>query len=392
MRLAGLFGAMCVLAACQPQAVETPTAPPAQQSAAPTPATREIALVANSIGATVSLFDVAAAKVVGTIDINPEKVVVKRPGTPNYAQDTDISPDGRTLYVSRGYMGDVAAFDIATGKPLWKHSLNSGRADHMTITHDGKWLFVSVLYDSQVEKIDAATGEGKGRFVSGVYPHDNQISEDGKRVYNTSLGDLTQPPNKRDVIDKPTDKSGYAYQITIADVDTLQVLDRIRMPVGIRPWHMRPGEGGFYAQLSDTHAVVAYDFPSGKETRRLELPVKPGVTEADWDFSAPHHGLSLSHDGTILCLAGRASDYAALVKAPELELLATVPTDDGPGWATLADHDQVCLVANTRADNLSVISVAERKEIARVPMGDGPKHITVAQIPADVIVAAQARP
>src|SRR6185369_15599450 len=92
---------------------------------------REIAFVANAEGGTVSLVDVAARKVLGEIDVNPAKVRQSQ-ATPNYAQDTDISPDGRTLYVSRGYLGDVAAFDIATGKLKWRTAVDPARSDHMT--------------------------------------------------------------------------------------------------------------------------------------------------------------------------------------------------------------------------------------------------------------------
>lgn len=378
MRPIFLASSLALLAACQPQA-EAPTAPIA-------PATRDIAFVANAEAATVSLLDIATLKIVATIDTNPDKVVVQRAGTPNYAQDTDVSPDGRTLYVSRGYMGDVAAFDIATGKPLWVRDLETGRADHMTVTADGKWLFVSVMFDNQVEKIDAATGEGKGRFPTGVYPHDNQISKDGKSVYNTSLGQLGNLPAGQE----PKVKPKNPRQFTVADVETLEVSREIAMPVGIRPWHMNADETVFYAQLSNQHAVAVIAFPSGKETGRLELPVKDGVREADWDFEAPHHGLAITHDGATLCLAGRASDYVALVKAPSLELIATLPVDDAPGWATMSPDDKYCLVPNTRADTIAVISVAEAKIVATVPAGDGPKHITVASVPADVVDAAAA--
>jgi DNA-binding beta-propeller fold protein YncE len=382
-----LFASVVALAACQPaKAPEQAAAPPA-----PAPdAMREIAFVANAESATVSLLDVAQQKIVATIDINPEKRVVDRPGTPNYAQDTDVSPDGRTLYVSRGYMGDVAAFDIATHKQLWVHDFKTVRSDHMTLTPDGRYLFVSVLMDARVARLDAKTGEETGRFVSGVYPHDNQISADGKHVYNTSLGNLSLPKAQRDSVKAPSDTSGYAYQFTTADIDTLEVTNRVRLPVGIRPWHMKPDGTGLYAQLSDAHAVIAFDFPSLKEAKRLELPVKDGVKEADWDFSAPHHGLAMSHDGSTLCLAGRASDYAALVKAPELELIATIPVADAPGWAAFADNDRICVIANTRADSISLISVAEKKEIARIEGGNGPKHITVTQLPDSIIASAAA--
>ena len=66
----------------------------------------------------------------------------------------------------------------------------------MTLTPDGRSLFVSVIFDNQVEKVDAATGEEKGRFATGVYPHDNQISKDGRHVYNTSLGQLAGLPRR----------------------------------------------------------------------------------------------------------------------------------------------------------------------------------------------------
>jgi len=328
MRIAGLlcFG---LLMACEAQSTGSNV-----QGASATRSV-EIALVANAEAGTVSLVDVMARKIVGEVDTNPERKKVTRPGTPNYAQDTDVSPDGHTLYVSRGYLGDVAAFDIPSGRRLWVRDLDTGRADHMTITPDGKWLFVSLLFDNQVEKIDAATGEGKGRFPTGVYPHDNQISGDGRHVYNTSLGQLGDLPAGA----PPKVKPANPIQFTVADIDTLEVVDSFVMPLGIRPWHMNPEGTAFYAQTSNAHAVTMFDFPSGKETKRLDLPVAAGVSDKDWDFEAPHHGLALSRDGSVLCLAGRASDYAALVSAPDLKLIAMIPLDDAPGWSAMADGD-----------------------------------------------------
>jgi DNA-binding beta-propeller fold protein YncE len=349
----------------------------------------EVAFVANAEAGNVSLVDVRAKQIVATIDSNPDKAKVGRPGTPNYAQDTDVSPDGRTLYVSRGYMGDVAAFDIATGKQLWRRSLNTPRADHMTITPDGRWLFVSALTHNRVDRIDTKTGEIRGSFISGVYPHDNQITADGKYVINSSLGDMTVPLAKRDSVSQPSDKSGYAYQLTVADVESLQVTKRQRMPVGVRPWHMKPSGGEFYAQISNSHSVIAFSWPEAKEVRRLELPVASGVSDADYDFEAPHHGLAMSHDGSLLCIAGRASDYVALVKAPELKLIKTIQVGDAPGWSEFADDDRVCLTANTRDDTISFISVEDATEVLRLAAGKGPKHITVARVPSDVLNAAK---
>ena len=93
--------------------------------------------------------------------------------------------------------------------------------------------------------------------------------------------------------------------------------------------------------------MVAYDVAARKMIRRLELPTKPGVTVKDWDFEPPHHGLALTDDGATLCLAGRASDYAALVRVPDLTLIATIPVGDGPGWAETADDGRVCLIGSS---------------------------------------------
>lgn len=354
------------------------------------PAFVEIAVVANAEAGTVALVDVASRSVLGAIDVNPAHAKAEGPGRPNYAQDTDVSLDGRTLYVSRGYLGDVAAFDIASARLLWRRSLNTGRADHMTITPDGRNLFVSALMDNRVYKLSTSTGEIAGHLVTGVYPHDVKVSNDGQRLFNTSLGPLASLP--RPASAPPlTETPGFPFQLTIADVGTLSVHERIQLDNAFRPWQFSPDEKTLYAQRSNEHGVVAYDLASRKVVRRLELPVKPGVTAADWDFEARHHGLALTDDGKTLCLAGRASDYAALVGAEELALIATIPVGDAPGWAEVADRGRICLIANTRSDELSIISIPTRSEIVRLSIGDGPKHITVARVPASVIAEFKAR-
>src|SRR5689334_1919713 len=110
-------------------------------SAMALPPSREIAFVSNGEDGTVSLVDVAARKVVGALDINPQHAKAEHAGADNFAQDTEVSPNGRTIYVSRGYLADVAAFDIATGRMLWKAPLHTGRADHMALSRDGRAIF-----------------------------------------------------------------------------------------------------------------------------------------------------------------------------------------------------------------------------------------------------------
>jgi DNA-binding beta-propeller fold protein YncE len=295
-----------------------------------------------------------------------------------------VSLDGRTLYVSRGYLGDVAAFDVASGRKLWQQALNTGRADHMTLSPDGRSLYVSAIWDYRVYKLDSATGKITGHVLTGVFPHDNKVSHDGRWLYNTSIGPLANLPRPADAVPL-TGKPGHPFQLTIADAKTLAVRETIRIDNGIRPWQFAPDEKSIYAQLSNEHVVAIYDIAAKKFTKRLELPIKLGVTTADWDFEAPHHGLAITPDGKTLCIAGRASDYAALVSAPDLKLIATIPAGDAPGWSETAADGSLCLIANTRSNDFSIISIKDRKEIVRLPVGVGPKHITVAHVPAAVI-------
>jgi DNA-binding beta-propeller fold protein YncE len=357
--------------------------------AQPTPDSTEIALVANAEGAVVTMVDVAARSIIGTIHVNPAGVKSEGPGAANYAQDTDVSPDGRTLYVSRGYVGDVAAFDIASGRLLWTRALNTPRADHMTLTRDGRELFVSAFVDNRVYRLSTATGAITGHFVSGIFPHDVKVSADGRRLFNSSLGQMPSfpLPSGRPPLEKPE----VPVQLTIVDAATLAIRDRIPLDIALRPWQFNANETGIYAELSNQHAVVFYDLAARRVNRRLDLPMKAGITAKDWDFEAPFHGLALTEDGSTLCLAGRASDYAALIRASDLTLIATVPVGDGPGWAETADHGRVCLIANTRSDDLSFVSIADQKELLRLPIGNGPKHITVASLPALIVAAVKER-
>ncbi len=356
--------------------------------------TREIAFVANAVGGTITLIDLDTQTVVGHVNVVPDGEVVgffRDPiqsliGQPimqsfgglNFAQDTDLSPDGTVLYVARGHLGDVAAFDIASGALLWRRPVAGFRADHMTLSKDGRRLFVAAMTGGVVEVFDTATATHVGSFKTGTFPHDNHVSHDGQRIFNASLGNMIEDEPERGASD-------FAYLITVADVETLEVLDAYAFDRGIRPFAVTREESELYAQLSNTHAVVAYDMSARQIVRRIDLPVQEGVTEDDWDFEAPHHGLAMTSAEDTLCIAGRASDYAALVSTADLSLIKTIPTGDAPSWSAINSTDRFCVVANTRSDDVSIIDLRAQDEVARLPAGRGPKHVTIGHVPVRVL-------
>ncbi|MGH7822115.1 MAG: YncE family protein [Candidatus Binatia bacterium] len=212
-------------------------------------ATRGVVFVANGEGGTVTMIDSGTYQVLRSIDVIPDGdrpslerdpvqamafPAVVFAGGDNFAQDLDISPDGRTLYVSRGHLGDVAAFDVASGAMLWRAEVGSFRADHMTISADGARLFVSAITENHVEVLDAASGAPLGAFAAGEWPHDNVLSADGKRVYNGGIGNVLLPEEARN--DRPEALDAVVsppYQLTIADAATLEIVGTHRFERGI---------------------------------------------------------------------------------------------------------------------------------------------------------------
>ena len=362
------------------------------------PTGREVVLVANAEGGTVAVVDARTFRVLRTLNVLPDgpnaevgeddpgqallrQRVVEAAGGNNYAQDQDVSPDGRTLYVSRGHRGDVAAFDLATGAMRWKLAIPGFRSDHMTISRDGRRLYVSALTENVVVVVDPHARAIVGSVPTGQWPHDNHLSEDGRRLYNGSIGNIIAPEEARRAT--PPDP----YQLTVVDTATLRPVRTFELDRGIRPIVIADHERRMYAQLSNLHGVVEIDLASGRVVRQGDLPVDPGVSEEDWDFEAPHHGLAISPDERTLCAAGRASDYVALVSTETLRPTAILEVDDAPGWAATGPDGRHCFVANTRADTLSVVSFAQRREVARLRVGDGPKQIEAARLPESVLCA-----
>ncbi len=355
---------------------------------------RGVVFVANAEGGTVSIVDSRRLEVIRELDVLPdgpsadtgddpaqdaaEQNLIESVGGLNYVQDQDLSPNGRVLYVSRGHRGDFAAFRVRDGQMLWKTGVDGLRSDHMELSADGARLYVSDMTANVVHAVDTADGAVTGTFATGDWPHDSHLTHDGELLYNASIGNIVLPEDVRA-------QNPDSYVLTAVDPRTLEVVRTYEFERGIRPFVLSEDETRLYAQLSMFHGLVEFDLERGVVTRELELPVDAGVTEDDFDFEAPHHGLALSGDGRTLCAAGRASDYVALVDARRMRRRAIIDTGDAPGWATTGPGGRRCFVPNNRDDTLSVISYRNREEVARIPVGDGPKHIEAGRVPRRVL-------
>src|SRR4051812_39837459 len=185
------------------------------------PPLRDVLLVGNSYAGTVSFIDGHTFEPLGWVNIIPdlqerlneimadstrslvyatikEHQLIKHyepGGGDRFVDDLFVSLDGKTLYVSRSNLGDVAAFDLTSANHpmVWRTRVSGFKADHGTLSPDGRQLVVSATTADEADVIDAATGAIVGMFPTGHYPHQNDYSADGKHIYNGSIGDVSLP-------------------------------------------------------------------------------------------------------------------------------------------------------------------------------------------------------
>jgi DNA-binding beta-propeller fold protein YncE len=350
--------------------------------------------VANSYDGTVDLIDARTFHRLGRpLNVIPDgstprdpqqaaayPLILARQGEVNYTQEVAFSPDGKTLYVSRGYLGDVAAFSVATHRLLWRLEVPGLRADHLAVAPDGRHLFVSVLPGTKVYVINTRTHRFGGSYEAGTFPHVLEFSPDSRFIYSGSLGNQLAPYGQDHGI----------HQITVANANTLKVVRTYRFAAGVRP----------FAFASANLLVVQLSYFSGFEvlnlatghTRTVKLPLLgPGKTLAPQNYpnAAADHGIAVS--GNTVCAAGTISNYVATVSLRgRTKRIATV--GQAPAEALTSSDREFCLVTSrgptgmhvphvTNGDEVSVISYRTGKLVRRIAVGRHPQAETLASIP-----------
>ena len=97
----------------------------------------------------------------------------------------DISPDGKTIYVSNEDEGEVSFVDALTGKTL--QSIKVGKEpEGVKVSVDGKTLYVTSEVASLVHVIDVASGKIVKNVKVGTRPRRMAITPDGKELWVTN--------------------------------------------------------------------------------------------------------------------------------------------------------------------------------------------------------------
>ncbi|MFG2818570.1 YncE family protein [Kitasatospora sp. NPDC048365] len=312
-------------------------------------------------------------------------------GHDQFVDDMYSTPDGTAVVVSRPSFADVVSVDIATGRINWRFPVAGYRADHMALSPDGTRVAVSASTANTVHVLDVRTGRQLGSFATGDKPHENLFTDGGHRLWNMSIGEVTT------ALDAPwLDWTKGDRHITVVDADTyapirtidmrqrLDAFGRADLSDAVRPAAFSPDGRQLYFQVSFFNGLVEYDVAADRITRVKTLPKNPATSEdrTTWVNDSRHHGLSVSPDGSKLCVAGTMDDYATVVDRATLTEGPLVPAQK-PYWATVSGDGKSCVISESGADRVTAIDFATGQPTASVAVGDHPQRVRLGHVPAD---------
>ena len=97
----------------------------------------------------------------------------------------DISPDGKTIYVSNEDEGEASFVDATSGKTLQRIKVGK-EPEGVKVSADGKTLYVTSEVASMVHVIDTATAKVVKNVKVGKRPRRMAITPDGKELWVTN--------------------------------------------------------------------------------------------------------------------------------------------------------------------------------------------------------------
>lgn len=308
-------------------------------------------------------------------------------GHDQFVDDLYSTPDGSALVASRPSFADVVSIDLATGKVKWRFPVSGFRADHMAVSPDGTRVAISASTSNKVHVLDIFTGRELGNFATGDKPHENIFSADGRYLWNMSIGEVTT-----DLDDPFWDFTKGDRRITVADTTTWQtrVIDmrdrldaygRNDLSDAVRPAVFTPDESKLYFQVSFFNGFLEYDIATDRITRVKTLPMNPDTNpdRTTWVNDSRHHGMSMSPDGSKLCVAGTVDNYATIVDRASLQEGPLVSAAK-PYWATVSGDGRDCVISESAADRVSAISFATGERVASIAVGDHPQRVRVGHV------------
>ena len=303
-------------------------------------------------------------------------------GNDQFVDDMYSSLDGTRLVVSRPSFADVVAIDTRTGELLWRFEVDGFRSDHMALSPDGRHVAVSASTGDVVHVLEVATGAEYARFPSGDSPHENVYSKDGSKLFHASIGNVFSPFDfdgggflKGRRVVQVVDTSNYQIIEAFDMRDKLDAAGLQDLSPAVRPMAHTSDEEYFYFQLSFLHGFIEYHMPSGKITRKIDLPKVTTLPRTSYVNDSAHHGIAISADDSTLCVAGTMDDYAAIVDIATEQVTLLEGIGKKPYWVVTDKTGEHCFVSWSETDTVSVINYQSAQEVQRIDVGDHPQRV-----------------
>ncbi len=243
-----------------------------------------------------------AADGIGVVDLASGKLVRTLPSGAD-PEAFDLTPDGKTLYVSNEDTGQASVVDVTTGAV--RKTIDVGKEpEGVAVRPDGHIVYVTSEANDVIDVIDAASGSVTARIPTPARPRGVVFSGDGKRAYVT-----TEAGGTVEVID------AIAHTV-VSDVHVPQKGAR---PMGIA---LSPDEKQAYVTNGRGGSISVVNVATGTVERAME-----GIAPRPW-------GIAASRDGKTLYVAGGPSNELVIVDAATGVPLKKVPVGASP-WGVV---------------------------------------------------------
>jgi YVTN family beta-propeller protein len=223
---------------------------------------------------------------IGVVDLATRKLAV----TFQSGQDPetfDVSPDGKTLFVSNEETAEMTALDTSSGAIRGKASVGH-EPEGVTVRPDGKVVFVTSEQDGEVTAVDAGALIVLAQIPTGRRPRSVAFARDGVTAFVTNEFDGTLT-----VFDA----------VTFKPEGTIPLHEDSPMPTGPRPMSAVLSSDGkdLYVTCGRGGSVAVVDVATRTQVRAID-----GVGDRPW-------GIALSADGSRLYTANGTSHDLSIV-------------------------------------------------------------------------------
>ncbi len=303
------------------------------------------AFVTNSLADTVTVIDLSTQKVSATIKVGKRVHGICAPA------------DGSKFFATIELEKTFKVIDTATNQVTATIAL-PGLPNQCASTPDGHYVAVPNRSGDSVVIIDIP----QGKIVKELpvkAPHN---------AYNTGRNDVLYVSSMGD------------HQINRIDLKTMEYTDKIPTSGIPRPYAVTKNEKTLYVALSDYHGFEIVDIPSKKQIARVDLPAAP---PADCELE-PHtetHGLALAPNEKELWVTSLADGGVYVYDIASKKFSKEIMTGACPNWIGFSPDGKYVTVSNCGSNDAAIIDAKSQQVLAKVPTGEGPKRLLAMVVP-----------